>query len=96
MRERAEAEERKRRAAFVDTLLGETLYRNLVERNAAAEAALRGCLAAHGDDVLWSQFRREVKLNLLWDFPFILLFYSIIIYCILSSASYGNSGNMHL
>ena len=76
-RERAEAEERKRRAAFVDTLLGATLYRNLVERNAAAEAALRGCLAAHRDDVLWAQFRREVRLNLPWilrhKYPFIAL-----------------------
>ena len=48
----------------MDTLLGATLYRNLVERNAAAEAALRGCLAAHRDDVLWAQFKREVRLNL--------------------------------
>ena len=60
-RERAEAEERRRKAAFVDTLLGITLYKNLVKRNAGAEAALRCCLAAHKDDVLWSQFRREVK-----------------------------------
>ena len=44
----------------MDTLLGATLYKNLVERNAGAEAALRGCLAAHRDDVLWSHFRREV------------------------------------
>ena len=63
----------------MDTLLGATLYRNLVERNAAAEAALRGCLAAHRDDVLWVQFRREVRLNLTWilrhqfQYPFIAL-----------------------
>ena len=61
----------------MDTLLGATLYRNLVERNAAAEAALRGCLAAHRDDVLWAQFRREVRLNLTCilrhEYPFIAL-----------------------
>ena len=45
----------------MDTLLGATLQKNLVERNAGAEAALRSCLAAHKDDVLWSQFRREVE-----------------------------------
>ena len=46
----------------MDTLLGATLQKNLVERNAGAEAALRSCLAAHKDDVLWSQFRREVEI----------------------------------
>jgi hypothetical protein len=40
---------------------GQILFENLSRRNAFAESALRARLSRHRDDVLWSQFRREME-----------------------------------